>query len=386
VPVNPVRRRPAVILLLLALALLPAVAVHAQAPAAAAPDATPATVTAPAAAAPAPAAAPIRAAAFVDEPFVMRGSDGTYSGFAIDLWRMIATNLGRRTELVPFTDFGAMVAAVKSGAVDIAVLDLFVTSDRAQVMDFTQPISEGGLRIMIHERRQHTFGRLLHGLWNAGHFGVLGWGLLAAIVLSVPVVMVLRRVDPAFTPHWHEGFAEAFYHVMSVAMTGKTSFKGASGWMARIFAAIWLVFGVTTVAYITSSLSSVMTTNALHQEIHGTTDLKDKTVGVLAGTLGERYASEHHLSTKSFPDLDAAVRDLVDQKIDAIVFNAPELEYYDLKHPELPITEVGQVFERLNCAFALPLGSPLRREVDIQLLKLQELGAVSRLRDRYFGK
>lgn len=377
-----VLRLPSAILFALVLALLPALAVHAQAPA----SATTPAPAAPSAAAPAPAAAPVRAAVFVDEPFVMRGPDGTYGGFAIDLWQMIGTNLGRRTELVPFTDFGAMVAAVKSGTVDIAVVDLFVTSDRAQMMDFTQPISEGGLRIMIHERRQHTFGRLLHGLWQAGHFGVLGWGLLAAIALSVPVVMVLRRVDPAFTPHWHEGFAEAFYHVMSVAMTGKTSYKGASGWLTRIFAAIWLVFGVTTVAYVTSSLSSVMTTNALHQEIHGTADLKEKTVGVLAGTLGERYASEHHLSTKSFPDLDAAVRELVDQKIDAIVFNAPELEYYDLKHPELPITEVGAVFERLNCAFALPLGSPLRREVDIELLKLQEIGAVSRLRDRYFGK
>ena len=364
-------RRLLPILVALLLTLLPASASDAQAPAAGAA---------------APAAAPIRAAVYGDEPFVMRAADGSYSGFAVDLWDMIGARLGRRTELVPFTDFGAMMAAVKGGTVDIAVVDLFVTSERAQAMEFTQPIADGGLRIMVHERRQHTLGRLLHGLWQGGHLVVLGWGLLAAIALSVPVVMVLRRVDPAFTPHWHEGFAEAFYHVMSVAMTGKTSYKGASGWLSRIFAAIWMVFGVTTVAYVTSSLSSVMTTNALHQEINGAKDLSGKSVGVISGTLGESYCAEHHLDVRAYGALDGAVKDLVDQKIDAIVFNAPELEYYDTKHPELPITEVGPVFQRLNCAFGLPPGSELRRQVDIELLRLQESGEVARLRERYFGK
>lgn len=365
------RRLPPILLALL-LALLPALAARAQAPAAV-----------PAAA---PGSAPIRAAVYADEPFVMRADDGGYTGYAVDLWQMIGAGLGRRTELVPFTDFGAMMSAVKGGAVDVAVVDLFVTSERAQVMEFTQPIADGGLRIMVHERRQHTLGRLFHGMWQGGHLVVLGWGLLAAIALSIPVVMVLRRVDPAFTPHWHEGFAEAFYHVMSVAMTGKTSYKSASGWLSRIFAAIWMVFGVTTVAYVTSSLSSVMTTSALHQEIHGTTDLAGKAVGVISGTLGATYAAEHHLDVRAYKGLDEAVKDLVAQRIDAIVFNAPELEYYDTKHPELPITEVGPVFEKLNCAFGLPLGSGLRREVDIQLLRLQESGEVARLRTRYFGK
>ncbi|MFM8681696.1 MAG: transporter substrate-binding domain-containing protein [Alphaproteobacteria bacterium] len=376
--------RPSIVIALM-LALLPALAARAQAPAAspAAPAASPAAAPQ---AAPAGARAPIRAAVFVDEPFVMRAADGSYTGFAVDLWDMVVARLGRRSEPVLFTDFGAMMAAVKGGTVDIAVVDLFVTSDRAQSMEFTQPIADGGLRIMVRERRQHTLGRLFHGLWQGGHLVVLGWGLLGAIALSVPIVLILRRVDPAFTPHWHEGFAEAFYHVMSVAMTGKSSYKGASGWRSRIFAAIWLVFGVTAVAYVTSSLSSVMTTNALHQEIHGATDLSGKSVGVIAGTLGETYAAEHHLDVHAYKGLDEAVKDLVAQNIDAIVFNAPELEYYDTKHPELPITEVGSVFETLNCAFALPLGSALRRQVDIELLRLHESGEVARLRTRYVGK
>jgi ABC-type amino acid transport substrate-binding protein len=366
----------------IALTLVAVLALVAARPAA---SQAPSVAAAPPAAQAAPSA-PLHVAVFADEPFVVHGGDGTYSGFAIDLWELIAAKLGRRTEYVPFTDFGAMLAAAKDGKVDIAVGDLFVTSERSKLIDFTQPISDGGLRIMVHERRQHTLGRILHGLWQGGHLVVIGWGLLAAVVLSVPLVLVLRRVDPAFTPHWHEGFAEAFYHVMSIGMTGKTSYKGATGWFSRIFAAIWLVVGVTTVAYVTSSLSSVMTTNALRHEINGTADLAGKSVGVVNGTIGERYASEHHLSTQPFANLDDAVKALVVQDIDAIVYNAPVLEHYDLTHPELPITEVGPVFERLNCAFAVPVGSPLRREVDFELLHLQESGAVARLREHYFGK
>lgn len=371
------RRLP--IVLVLALALLPALAARAQAPAAA-------PVTPPAATPAAAAPAPIRAAVFLNPPFVMREPNGTFGGFAVDLWDKTSAELGRTTEYVAAASFEDLLAAVRDGKVDVGISDVFVTSDRQRVMDFTHPFADGGLRIMVHEKREHSIGKLLGGLEKGGHLRVLGWGLLAAIGLSIPVVMLLRRVDKQFTPHWHEGFAEAFYHVMSIAMTGKTSYKNASGWLSRIFAAIWMVFGVATVAYITSSLSSVMTTDALHGQIHSVHDLAGKTIGVLKGSVGERYCAEHHYTTRSYADLDDAVKDLVARELDVVVAGAPVLEYYDTKHPELPITEVGAVFEPRKYAYAVPLGSPLRHDANVVLLKLQESGATDQLHAEYFGK
>ena len=148
------------------------------------------------------------------------------------------------------------------------------------------------------------------------------------------MVAVLRRIDREFTPHLHEGLAESFYHVVSITMTGKTSYKGnvAPGWVGKIVAATWLVFGVTTVAYLTSSLSSVMTANAMRSRIDGQHDLKGKRVGTLQGSVGERYCALPGIDVVRFPTVDAAAEALAARGVDAVVADAQSLEYFATTH------------------------------------------------------
>ena len=77
---------------------------------------------------------------------------------------------------------------------------------------------------------------------------------------------------------------------------------------------------------------------------------------------------------------------LVGRRIDAIVLDAITLQWYDNSHPELPITEVGPIFERKSYAFALPIGSPLRHEINRSILKQNESGFLETLRKHYFGE
>jgi len=76
---------------------------------------------------------------------------------------------------------------------------------------------------------------------------------------------------------------------------------------------------------------------------------------------------------------------LVGRQIDAIVLDAMTLQWYDNSHPELPITEVGPIFEKKSYAFALPIGSPLRHEINKSILKQNESGFLETLRKNYFG-
>ena len=71
--------------------------------------------------------------------------------------------------------------------------------------------------------------------------------------------------------------------------------------------------------------------------------------------------------------------------IDAIVYDAPALEYYDEHHPEQPVTEVGPLFDRQVYGFVFPLGSKLRWKVNGELLKMIENESLEKLRIQYFG-
>jgi ABC-type amino acid transport substrate-binding protein len=211
--------------------------------------------------------------------------------------------------------------------------------------------------------------------------------VFGAILLAITYVVTLfqRKLTRDFPQRWHEGLADSFYHVMSVAMNGKTNYAAGHGALGKVLAGIWLMCGVAVVAYITSSVTSIMTLNKLKNEINGVQDLNGKLVGVMKGTAAEEFCQKHQIFVKTYTDPVAAVADLVSHQTQALIGEAASLQYYDKAHPELPITEVGSVFSDEKYAFGVPKNSDLRTELNIQLLMLQEGGFLHDLQVRYFG-
>ncbi|WP_459674007.1 transporter substrate-binding domain-containing protein [Acidisoma sp. 7E03] len=318
-------------------------------------------------------------------PFAMEVG-GHYTGLAVDLWQDAATRMALSYRYVAYPNFEQLLQAVISHQVDLAAVDVTITKSRLQEMDLTQPWFDGGLRVMIDQDRHQSFGSLVHALWVSGHVRVYLW-LLGLILLGTLVLTLIdRRFDEEFPRSWGAGLSHSFYHVMSIATSGRASaHKPMFGSWGRVLAAIWMIFGTLVVAYVTSSVTSVMTTTTLLNQINGVADLGGKTVGVVQGTVGEAYCLDAALNTQSYPDLPTAVAALVKHRVDAVVSDAALLEYYDNSHPELPITEVGALFRPAKYGFALPLGSPLTRPLSVQLLAEQESGFIGRLKRRYLG-
>ena len=323
---------------------------------------------------------------YFEAPFVMKDREGT-SGFAIDLWNEIAAAEGWKSEFVVAHTVPELISMTHDGKVDVAVTNMFITASRIRELDFSHPYFDSGLQVMIDENRHPGMGDLLRGLASSGHLRVFAIGGILILVATVILTLIDRRLDPQFYNDWFAGLAHSFYHVMQTTFTGKSNHKlileGPFGYIA---AAIWVAAGITIVAYITSSITSVMTANQIRSEINGPDDLAGKTVGTILGGAGETYCREANLNTQVFNNIDEAVQALVQRQIAAIVYDAPILRYYDNSHPQLPITEVGPVFQQKKYGFALPMSSPLRRTINEELLELNENGAITRLNAKYFGE
>jgi ABC-type amino acid transport substrate-binding protein len=348
-----------------------------------------APVAAPAPSAPA-AAAPriVRVGVYEVPPFAEPDAALKWKGFAVVLFEASAIQLQMIPEFRQYAHIAALMSAVEKGEVEAGIGNIMVTSKRFAQVDFSQPILDGGLRVMVPSDRTHTLRRLWNGLVEDGHVQVLFWALVGMLVLSVVVMAVLRRLDQEFSKHWHEGFAEAMYHVVSVMMTGKTSYKGKidPGWLGRVIATVWLVFGVASVAYVTSSITSVMTADTISDAVHGPKDLPGRTVGVLTGSVGARYCAEHGIDVVTYDTLDEAARALADRMTDAVVSDAQSLEYYDVSHPQVNVAVVGEMFERRHYAFPINRAAEdLRRRIDVVLVGLREDGMLEQLRRRSFG-
>jgi polar amino acid transport system substrate-binding protein len=324
------------------------------------------------------------AGVYINEPFCYQTKDG-YTGFCVDLWKEIAADLNLQIEYIPFTKLSDLLEATSQDKVDLALGNISITGERLKMVDFSQPYLQGGMQIMIDEKRGSSFEKLWIGLRDSGHLKIFGIGISIILFFTVFLTIAERYWNKEFHSDWGNGLAESFYHVMSITMTGKSTHKGLPGPFGKILAGIWLAFGVGVVAYITSSITSVMTVNRLQGIIKGPQDLPGHHVGAIGGTLAQQYCEDQSLNTTLYSNLPDAVKALVHHEIEAIVFDAMTLQWYDNAHPELPITEVGPIFMKKGYGFALPLKSPLRHEINRALLKQQESGFEETLRKHYFG-
>ena len=323
---------------------------------------------------------------YLSPPFVL-AEDGRFTGMAIELWEAVSGNLRLQSSYVELDTFADIVSAVATGEIDVAVTNLTITRDRAEQIDFTHPWFDAGLRVMVNEDRGAGFWDVIGGLQASGHLRAYAW--IAGIILVATAMLTFfdRHFDKDFPRRWRDGIAESFYTVMSVATSGKPpSRKNLFGWIGRIWQGLWLVCGVAVLAYVTSSVTSVMTTLSLTNQINGVSDLPGRPVGVLSGSVAERYARASNMEGRPFAHIEDAVGALLDGRITAIVGDAPVLEYHAHTNPNLPLNVVGAIFEPDKYGFGLPLNSPLTRAITVELIGAHESGLLEEIRTRYFGE
>ena len=253
---------------------------------------------------------PVQVGVYVSEPFV-NAEGNSYSGMAIDIWQNIAARLNIATRYVEFQNYGALMKAVSEGKVDAAVTNLTITESRAKIADFTYPWFDAGLRIMVHSQAGTGWDDLIGRLNRAGHLTTYLW--ILGIMLAATVLLTLfdRRFDESFPKRWREGLAESFHHVVSIATSGKTSRKNLFGWIGRVWQTFWMVFGIAIIAYVTSSITSVMTVAHIDNRISNLSDLQRKSVGVRTGSVAEQFLKSRSVATVEFDHLPEAVAALV---------------------------------------------------------------------------
>ncbi|MFC5586855.1 transporter substrate-binding domain-containing protein [Nitratireductor kimnyeongensis] len=328
---------------------------------------------------------PLRVAVHENPPFVVE-EKGHYSGMAIELWEMFAKELGLKFNYLPYETVREMVDATAKGEVDVAVTNLTITEARAQRIEFTQPWFDSGLRIMVHDDSSGSFWDLLRGLRDSGFLGAYAWLGFVILLATVGYTMFDRHFDRDFPKRWRDGLAESFYSVMTIATSGKPApRRNLFGWYGRVWQGVWLVFGVLVVAFVTSSVTSVMTTLSLRGDIHNVGDLSGRIVGVTEGSTAEDVARAARLAVVPFPNIRKSADALLAGRIDAVVGDKPVLEYFAYKNPEKAFSVVGPLFNPDKYGFGLPPQSPLRKPLTVEVVGAHEDGMIHRLYIKYFG-
>lgn len=82
-------------------------------------------------------------------PFEQTAADGAKSGFDIDLVTAAAQRAGIKSIDIQQVPFGQLVPGLMADHIDLAISAIYITPERAKVVDFSRPYFTGGLCAML---------------------------------------------------------------------------------------------------------------------------------------------------------------------------------------------------------------------------------------------
>jgi polar amino acid transport system substrate-binding protein len=343
-------------------------------------DAAPRTRSAnnpPAAASAAPAAAPapepqktkLVVGTKPSPPFAIKNADGSWSGIAIELWRMLASDLGMTFEIREY-DLKGLLTAVEKKEIDAAVGAITITSQREKVMDFSHPIYSTGLSIAVAPQKNK-------GGAMAAMKGLMSWELAKIIGVLFGLLVVIgtlvwlferRKNDAQFGGGPVKGIGAGVWWSAVTMTTVGYGDKSPVTTGGRVLGLFWMFAAVILTSSFTATITSTLTVDRLESSIKGPDDLKHVRVATVAGSTSATYLEKRHIVYKAVPTVLDGMKAVQAGQVDAMVYDAPLLQYIaknDLggQVQVLPIT-----FEHQDYGIALPDGSPMRENLNRALL------------------
>jgi polar amino acid transport system substrate-binding protein len=320
-------------------------------------------------------------------PLVVRNGEAL-SGFSIDLWNNIAGKLGARTDYEIEPDVPALLGEVEAHKADLGISAISITAERDRKFDFSQPILASGLQILVRGSSEATAGNPLFDLLRLLTSPALAiWLGIALCLILIPahiLWLVERRHENGITDRrYFPGIFHALWWAGSTLATQAEQMP--RHWFGRVLAVLWMFVGVVFVAYYTAQLTASLTVQQIRGAIAGPDDLPGKRVATTRGSTAAAYLREQKVGVIEVDDIGAAYKKLLDKDVDAVVFDAPVLQYFAEHEGKGLVQLVGPVFRKENFGIVFPIDSPLRKDVDRALLDLRENGTYQRLEKTWFG-
>ena len=321
-------------------------------------------------------------------PFVIE-ENGELFGFSIELWRSIAEQLDVKFEFKKYPNVKQLLEAVAKNQVDLGIAAISITAEREQKFDFSYPIFFSGLQILVRNT-QPGAANALQNLLASGSilfsttiYHVLAVATILSMIMAHVVWLIERNhKESMISKHYFPGIFEAFWWAITALVAQQDSNPNHT--LAKIVALFWMFSSVIFLSYFTASFASIMTVQRLQSNIQGFDDLRGHIVATTKGSVAAEFLKRHRIKTVEFSSIEQVYDSLLDKKSDAVVFDSPVLKYYANNEGKNKVQLVGEIFNPSNYGIVYSQKSPLRKAVNVALLKLYANGIYQQIYDKYF--
>ncbi|MCW1958993.1 MAG: transporter substrate-binding domain-containing protein [Mycobacterium sp.] len=330
----------------------------------------------------------VTVATYDQEPFVITEGDVKY-GFTIDILEEIAKRAGWTYTYIDGGNIPGLMKAVQEGRADFAATDISITAEREKMFNFSQPIISAGLQIIVPsastDRVQPGLADFVKLLFSKT---MVVWllGALALTIVPAPIIWLLGRGDPGsmVARSYFPGIFQAFG--WGLGMLAAAPFDPPRHWPIRMVTVLWTFISIIFVAYYTAILTTNLTVARIDSHIDNPGELVDKKVCTVANTTSPAALNKLGVRYTGLPKVEDCYRGLENGEFQAVVYDAPVLEYYVTHSGAGKAAVAGPVFKDEDYGIVFPIGSKLKEAADEALLSIQEDGQYELIKKKWFGE
>ena len=332
-------------------------------------------------------------------PFVMLEGD-KYTGFSIDLWDAIAKKLDVEYEFNVKYEFlgvetvGELIDTVSEKKAEVGIAGISITAQREEKVDFSHSFFRAGLQIMIlneYESDPSLFSSMLN-LGTTIFHPKQGLAVLILLMLFFVLGNIIwfleRHHNPNFSPKYLQGVWDGFWWAAVTLTTVGYGDKTPKRFVGQLFGFFALLVGCVFFASFTAAITAKLTVQQLQHSINGIEDLMDKQVATVKSSTAYYYLKKKRklAYVVEYVDIEQAYEALKNHEVEAIVYDAPVLQYYKSLEKKPTTKLVGSIFKVENYAIAFPAGSRYKEKINQILLKLQEnKEEYDQMKEKWFG-
>ena len=307
-------------------------------------------------------------------PFVIINS-GEMQGITVWLWEQIATeqNLIYKYVRLPFR---SMLDSLHTGAIDLSINPLTITSSRIRDFDFTLPFYASH-SIVVKDKKtttQRIFG-MLRSIFSMNFWS--GFTILLLFIFffgSLIWQFERHKNKEAFREGWKGLWDGIWWSVVTMTTVGYGD-KTPKTQGGKIIALIWMFSGLLFISGLTASVASSLTVDKLHSDTSNWKDYKERAVGTVGHTSTEQYLKDHFFrNIRAFPGTNAGLDALINKEIDAFIYDHPILMHRITNVPEYRnLTVLPSSFKSEFYAFGINKNhTKLRDLISQEIISLTE--------------
>lgn len=320
-------------------------------------------------------------------PFII-DKNGKYSGFEIELWEMIAKEIRADFEYEKH-NFQELISLVADKKADIAMASITINEKREEVVDFSHATFHSGLRILLSKNRSKVNIRsTFKSFFTQGYKKLLKpLFILALIIIIFGNIIWLAEKSKGFSASYFPGIFQALWYSLSVIIgtPGVAMVYKVQTWFGLAMIQFGTIVKLAALGLIVGQLTAFITTRKIRLNIEGPKDLINKIVATVKGTTSEPILKNLGADIVSVTKIEEAIEKLNKNQVEAVVFDAPILEYYALNDGLGKVEVIGELFDKQDYGFVLQNNSPLREEINRAILNLRENGLYDTLYKKWFG-